>query len=74
MLLDFMSSEDTGAESGSETEMDGRSKIFVTRPLTWRSTLANNVMESLDRKVLRRRSDRAKEMCRTRKLGEPSSR
>ena len=74
LTLDFISSEETGSESGSETETTIRRKVFISRPLTWRSFEANNIMESLDRKVTRRRSDRAKEMCRARRTGVPSSR
>ena len=71
-MLEFMSSEDSGSESGSETET--ANKVFLTRPLPWRSPAANSLMDSLDRKILRRRSERAKEMCRTRRIGQPSSR
>lgn len=74
LTLDFMSSEETGSESGSGSEMMARRKVFLSRPLTWRSAEANNMMESLDRKVARRRSDRAKEMCRVRRTGLPSTR
>ena len=72
--LDFMSSEETGSESGSGSEMMSRRKVFVSRRLTWRTAEANNMMESLDRKVSRRRSARAKEMCRVRRSGLPSTR
>lgn len=72
--LEFISSEETGSESGSGSEMMTRRKVFLSRPLQWRSPQANNIMESLDRKVSRRRSVRAKEMCRTRRTGVPSSR
>lgn len=69
-----MSSEETGSESGSESEMATRRKVFLSRPLSWRSSEANSIMESLDRKTTRRRSDRAKEMCRMRRVGPPSAR
>lgn len=72
--LEFMSSEETGSESGSGAEMMERRKVFLVRPLNWRSVEANNYIESLDRKVTRRRSDRAKEMCRLRRTGLSSSR
>ena len=72
--LEFMSSEETDSESGSGSEMGRRRKIFMSRPLQWRNPQANNILQSLDRKILRRRSDRAKEMCRVRRIGEPSSR
>lgn len=72
LRLDFISSEETGADSGSGTETTD--KVFFTRPLPWRSQAANNAMNSLDRKIIRRRSERAIEMCRTRRIGEPSCR
>lgn len=74
LTLEFMSSEETDSESGSGSEMSGRRKIFTSRPLQWRSPQANTILQSLDRKILRRRSERAKEMCRARRIGEPSSR
>ena len=74
LTLDFISSEETGSESGSGSEMMTRCKVFLSRPLPWRSPEANTIMESLDRKIDRRRSDRAKEMCRVRRVGLPSTR
>ena len=74
LILDFMSSEETGSESGSGSEMTTRRRVFLSRSLPWRSPEATGVMESLDRKVERRRSERAKEMCRVRRSGPPSSR
>ena len=69
-----MSTEESGSESGSGEEMATRRKIFLSRPLTWRSDQANIYFESLDRKVGRRRTARAKEMCRVRRTGQPSAR
>ena len=74
LSLDFMSSEESGSESGSGAEMTTRAKIFVTKPVPWRSPEASSIMDSLDRKITRRWSDRAKEMCRTRRTGLPSVR
>lgn len=74
LTLDFMSSEETGSESDSGNEAATRRKIFLSRPLSWRSPEANAFIESLDRKITRRRSARAKEMCRLRRVGPPSSR
>ncbi len=74
LTLDFMSSEESGSESGSGDETATRRHIFLSRPLNWRSVDANNFFESLDRKITRRRSDRAKEMCRLRRTDLPSSR
>ena len=73
LTLGFISSEEIGSESGSESE-ETRRKVFISRPLAWRSPEANSIMESLDRKVTRRRIERAKEMCRVRQTGLPSSR
>lgn len=72
--IDFMSSEDSGSESGSGLEMATRRRVFVLRSLSWRSPEANRMMDSLDRKVTRRRTDCAKEMCRVRRSGMPSDR
>ena len=69
-----MSTEESGSESGSGDEMTIRRKIFLSRPLSWRSPEANTYFESLDRKVERRRTARAKEMCRIRRVGPPSAR
>ena len=74
LSLEFISSEETDSESGSGSEMTQRRKIFMSKPLQWRSPQANNIMQSLDRKIFRRRSERAKEMCRIRRTGVPSSR
>ena len=74
LMLDMMSSEETGSESGSGEEMGTRRKIFFSKPLGWRSREVTNYFESLDRKFERRRSQRAKEMCRVRRVGIQSSR
>lgn len=72
LTMEFMSSEESGSESGSGSEMGTRRKVFIQHPLSWRSNEANRMIESLDRKTLRRRSERAKEMCRCRRTGEAS--
>ena len=51
LVLDFMSSEETGSESGSGEEVATRRKIFLSRPLGWRSAEVITYFESLDRKV-----------------------
>ena len=56
LMLDMMSSEETGSESGSGEEMGTRRKIFFSKPLGWRSREVTNYFESLDRKFERRRS------------------
>ena len=74
LTLEYMSSDESGSESGSGSEMMIRRKVFISRPLAWRTPEANSVMDSLDRKISRRRSERAKEMCRCRRTGMPSTR
>ena len=74
LALDLMSSEETGSASASGSESSEKERIFLTRPLPWRSPAANNLMESLDRKIIRHRSERAKEMRLMRRIGDPSSR
>ena len=68
MRIEYMSSEESDEETGANVRM------FVTRPLPWRSQEATAVIESLDRKSHRRRSSRALEMVVKRKTGMPSSR
>jgi hypothetical protein len=48
LILDFMSSEETESDSGSGSESV---KIFLTKPIPWRSPEANNMMDSLDHKM-----------------------
>ncbi|KAL5502823.1 hypothetical protein EMCRGX_G003913 [Ephydatia muelleri] len=75
LTVDFMSSEETGQETaGSDNERVPPATIFKLRPLPWRSDRANSIIASMDRKAQRRSSDRAKEMCRKRYNGDPSTR
>lgn len=69
MTIDHISSEESGSE-GSDDE----ARVFIVRPLDWRSPEAQAVIDSLDRKASRHRSERAKEMMTRRKTGAPSSR
>ena len=66
-MVDLMSSE----ESGEEEE---GTRCFIHRPLSWRSIEVNNLMASLDRKIQRRRRDRAIDMVTKRITGIPSER
>ncbi len=68
MTAEYMSSE----ESGSGDESEGR--ILVVRPPLWRSEEAKSVIDSLDRKADRRRSERAREMMTRRIVGAGSTR
>lgn len=78
LKADFMSSDesevDTGSaehqdSSGSEDESDHQhqqksvKKKLIRKKLPWRSQELQSIIESLDRKLERRRSDRAKAMC-----------
>ena len=75
LTVDFMSSEETGQESAeSDNERAPPVTIFKIHPLPWRSDRANSIMTTMDRKAKRRSSDRAKEMCRKRCNGDPSTR
>ena len=76
LTVDYMSSEETGQESaGSEDERQALPvTIFKIRPLPWRSDRANSIIASMDRKAQRKSSNRAREMCRKRYNGAPSTR
>lgn len=78
LTADYMSSEELAEESGRQHEENTASsesengeaqasssqkKTLVKRMLTWRSRELQSVIESLDRKLDRCRSDRAKVMC-----------
>ena len=70
---DYMSSDESEVEaaatqgeessdSENETASNGKKRLCRHR-LPWRSQELQRVIESLDRKLERRRSDRAKAMC-----------
>ena len=71
---DFISSEESASESGGEDEGATRRRVFVRRPVTWRSQDLNTYFHSLDRKHSRRQSGRGKEMMVKRVDGDPSTR
>ena len=83
LIADFMSSEDSeyedteqGQSSGSE--MDDvppirKKKLIKHKPL-WRSCEMQSVLDSLDRKMDRRRDARAKKMCLEVVMGADSNR
>ena len=70
LLLDFMSSEETGSDSA----MGSESSEKETRPLPWRSPAAKNLMDSLNHKITICHSECAKAMHLMRRIGDPSSR
>ena len=64
-------SEEEDAEhddSGSDNEDVGEKKI-VTRPLSWRSERFTNILNSLDRKWLRKCSAKARSLVKKRYVG-----
>lgn len=87
LKAEFMSSEESAAEntsveqaSSSESDSEQPSaaargkKKLIRHKLPWRSQEMQRVMESLDRKIERRRSDRSKGMCLEVVIGEDSCR
>ena len=65
--------EDDGSddsESDEDERHTGKSKVIRVRPLSWRSDRFTNILKSLDRKYLRKISERARSMIQTRKEGE----
>lgn len=63
MTIDFMSSEESQASSGSDRDLEAErsstagqevSRKLVRRPLPWRSEEASQVLASLDRKYDRK--------------------
>ena len=89
LLAKYMSSEESLVEdssdddrnnhaSGSDTEnaahtKSGKKKL-LRHKLPWRSREFEQVIESLDRKLDRRRDPKIKAMCLEVQVGEPSSR
>ena len=68
-------------EASSESEGEGerpdpeqRKKKLIKHRLPWRSQELQLTLESLDRKIARRHSDRAKAMCLEISVGNDSSR
>ena len=73
------SQPDAGASSESDGEgerpdPEQRKKKLIRHRLPWRSRELQLTLESLDRKIARRRSDRAKAMCLEITPGNDSSR
>ena len=86
LKAEFMSSEESGTEhpsieqeassGGSDTEQPPSrgKKRLIRHKLPWRSQEMQCIIESLDRKLERRRSDRAKTMCLQVVMGDDSCR
>lgn len=71
MTVDYMSSEQSMSESEGENAENGyespdverpKKKVFSVSTLPWRSPELTQVMHSLDRKLMRRRSAKATNM------------
>lgn len=73
MTVDYMSSEHSMSESeGEQNGEDGyespdleeraKKKVFSLSKLEWRSSALTRVMQSLDRKITRRRSSKGRNM------------
>lgn len=72
MITDYMSSEHSMSESGSEHDDDDlgpdsdsqepHRKVFVVSTLPWRSNELGQVMRRLDKKVRRRRGEKSTNM------------
>lgn len=67
-----------GNAAGSGSEDEGapprQRKVLIKHPLPWRSPIANQYMESLDRKTRRQLSERSLSMILQRRLREPPRR
>ena len=83
---EFMSSEDSATENEEENESgsdesdnetprrkQGKKKL-IRHTLSWRNRECQNAMESLDRKLQRKRTPRGKAMCLRVEMGGNSSR
>ena len=74
MTVDYMSSEHSMSESEGEQrdengyespdleEREKKKKVFSVSKLEWRSPALTQVMQSLDRKITRRRSSKGRSM------------
>ena len=65
--------ESSNSEAEDEVRHSGRKRL-IKHKLTWRSTEFQKIIESLDRKIDRRRSGRSKRMCLEVEQGGDSSR
>lgn len=81
MTVDYMSSEHTASEDEEQDSHHERSsddepplKKFSSHPLPWRSGELNRVMETLERKVQRKRGAKGRNMLFERKKGANSNR
>ena len=71
--VEYMSTEESAEESGEDECMGERHKVLIVHTLPWRSARLTEMLQSLDRKIQRKRSSGAVEMSRKRCHGEPST-
>lgn len=75
MKADYMSSDESITLSDqSDEEMPLKHRKFIKHVATWRSAEFQEIIDSLDRKINRRRSDKSKSMVIPVEIGEPSTR
>ena len=74
LIPDYMSSDESVYLSDDEEEMTPASKKLVKRRAAWRSEEFQGYLDSLDRKLDRRLSERAKRMRLPQEVGEDSER
>ena len=62
--VDYMSTEESAEESGEDEHMGERFMVLIVHTVPWRSARVVKIFQSLDRKIERKRTSRAVEMCR----------
>ena len=60
----------SSSESDSEGQPRPKTKVIRVRPLSWRSDRLVNLLNSLDRKHMRKISERARSMMKKRQVGD----
>lgn len=66
MLLEIMSSDESGTEDGNE--------VIITHPLPWLTTNVQHFKKTLDEASMKEKSPQAKRMIKSRMTGTVSSR
>jgi hypothetical protein len=63
-------SQQSDSDSDEEGQESNKRKVIKVRALSWRSERFTNILSSLDRKYLRKISERARSMMQERRAGE----
>ena len=71
--MEYMSTEESSSESDEGENTGQRKKALVVHKVPWRSAKAEEIIQTLDRKIVRKKSSRSAEMCRKQCHGEPST-